>query len=167
MVDSELVYAADPMCSWCYGFAPELEQVRAELDIPFRMVMGGLWVGARAQPLTTDLKRYLRHAWDNVAAQSGQPFAFDLLEWTDWRYDTEPACRAVVTMRAVAPQHEARFFNTLQYAFYAENRDLVDEFAYPDLLESYPVKAADFMLAFRSNDMREQTAADLDRKSVV
>ncbi len=110
---AELVYVADPMCSWCYGFGPELEKVREQLsDHPVRMVMGGLWVGSRAQPLSDQLRTYLGETWDAVHRHSGQPFNKGLLDWDDWTYDTEKACRAVVTMRLLAPDHEARFFTT-------------------------------------------------------
>ncbi len=158
--DAELIYAADPMCSWCYGFGPELERLLADHVLPLRLVMGGLWVGSRVQPLTEQLRRYLHQAWTNVGSRSGQPFRFDLLTWEDWVYDTEPACRAVVTMRRLHPESTLRFFTTLQYAFYAENRDITDEFVYPELLESYPVDAESFMLTYRSGEIEELTRAD-------
>lgn len=159
--DIRLIYVADPMCSWCYGFAPELERTLADTPAECRIVMGGLRIGTHAQPLTPDLKRYLEHAWSNVGSKSGQPFAFDLLDWDEsWIYDTEPSCRAVVTMRTLAPGMEHRFFGTLQHAFYAENRDLTDEFIYPRLLNSYPVDVEDFMTMFRSREILEATRAD-------
>ena len=39
----QLVYVADPLCSWCYGFGPELTRLleripQAKVDL----VMGGL-----------------------------------------------------------------------------------------------------------------------------
>ena len=39
-----LYYVADPMCSWCFGFAPELAAIRAGLPAHIRLeyVMGGL-----------------------------------------------------------------------------------------------------------------------------
>lgn len=159
-MDAELVYAADPMCSWCYGFAPELEHLLSRHSIPMRLVMGGLWVGGRTQPLTEALRRYLHRAWTNVHERSGQPFSFDLLMWDDWEYDTEPACRAVVTMRRLHPESEHRFFSSLQYAFYAENRDITDAFVFPELLESFPVDTESFMLTYHSMETEELTRAD-------
>ncbi len=162
--DTELIYVADPMCSWCYGFAPELERFLADKPIPSRLVMGGLWVGARVQPLTEQLKRYLRHAWGNVGAMSGQPFTYDILEWSEeWVYDTEPACRAVVTMRELDPTAVHRFFNTLQYAFYAENRDITDDFVFASLLEGYRVDVDTFRLTYGSREVQEQTRQDFDQ----
>ncbi len=39
----ELIYVGDPMCSWCWGIAPQLDTlVRTHPDIPLRIVVGGL-----------------------------------------------------------------------------------------------------------------------------
>ena len=96
----------------------------------------------------------------STSSISNQPFSFDLLERDGWFYDTEPACRAVVTMRTMSPEHEKQFFAMLQYAFYGDSRDLTDEYIFADFLESYPVEVADFMLQFRSQEMRDATQAD-------
>lgn len=51
-----LIYVADPMCSWCYGFGPQLADLRARLadtlgaPVPVTLVTGGLRPGQR-EPL--------------------------------------------------------------------------------------------------------------------
>ena len=40
---TRLIYVADPMCSWCWGFQPVLESVRKILEGDgIQYVMGGL-----------------------------------------------------------------------------------------------------------------------------
>ena len=60
-----LYYFADPMCSWCYGFAPVMDKVRkafgAQFDI--RLVMGGLRPGKLAEPMTPARARLMRQHW--------------------------------------------------------------------------------------------------------
>ena len=43
-MSARLLYVVDPMCSWCYGFAPVLDAVRGKLraDVSMDLVMGGL-----------------------------------------------------------------------------------------------------------------------------
>jgi putative protein-disulfide isomerase len=57
-----LYYFADPMCSWCYGFAPVMDKLRkafgAQFDI--RLVMGGL--KARQARRTHDARARAAHA---------------------------------------------------------------------------------------------------------
>ncbi len=40
----ELIFVLDPMCSWCWGFAPVIEQLRETQadNYNFSLVMGGL-----------------------------------------------------------------------------------------------------------------------------
>jgi len=48
---AHLLYVADPMCSWCWGFAPVIADICAAFGdrLPVRPVMGGLrpgtWLG--------------------------------------------------------------------------------------------------------------------------
>ncbi len=121
------IYVADPMCSWCWGFAPvvaaiaELAAGRAEI----RVVVGGLRVGPR-EPMRDRDKDYVRHHWQAVANETGQPFAWSFFEREGFVYDTEPACRAVVAVRSLAPDAALGFLAAVQRAFYAENRDVTD-----------------------------------------
>ena len=47
MTKNQLVYFADPMCSWCYGFSPVIAALaeRFEDRLPLQVVMGGLRAG--------------------------------------------------------------------------------------------------------------------------
>ena len=42
--DRTLVYIADPMCSWCWGFAPVIDELVREFagQLSLRVVAGGL-----------------------------------------------------------------------------------------------------------------------------
>ena len=151
--DTELIYVGDPMCSWCWGIAPELDSLVSSFpDLPLRIVVGGLRPGPNAQTVGPELAGFLAHHWEEVEARSGQPFDRTLLERHGWSYDTEPACRAVVVMRELAPHETFRFFKRLQRAFYAEGRPVWDPGAYEQLIEGFDVDASEFLDAFGSQD---------------
>ncbi len=158
--DLEFVYVGDPMCSWCWGFAPVLESLQARYDIPIRTVVGGLRPGPSAEPLTARMRRYLIHHWEQVAARSGQPFDQAGLDRDDWVYDTELPARAVVTMREVSPDETLPFFTRLQRAFYAERVDVTDPSAYPPLVEGFPVDAGTFMDRLETDASRDAAWRD-------
>lgn len=160
--EASIVYIADPMCSWCYGFGPQFDRFIENHPLPVRLVMGGLYVGARAPALDEEMRAYLRETWARVEKMSGRPFSLALLDRHGWTYDTEWSCRAVVAMRSLAPGNELRFLSLLQRAFYQDGVDLTDDFAYPELLAGFPVDVADFMLIVRSEENREQTRADFE-----
>jgi putative protein-disulfide isomerase len=118
-----LIYIGDPMCSWCYGFGIPLTQVLAgHPDLQVQLVLGGLRA-YNTQVMDAALKAKLRSAWAGVAERSGQPFSQALFERDDFIYDTEPACRAVVTVREHAPHLALAMYHAIQQAFYADGRD--------------------------------------------
>jgi putative protein-disulfide isomerase len=118
-----LIYIGDPMCSWCYGFGLPLTQVLAgHPDLQVQLVLGGLRA-YNTQVMDAALKAKLRSAWAGVAERSGQPFSQALFERDDFIYDTEPACRAVVTVREHAPHLALAMYHAIQQAFYADGRD--------------------------------------------
>jgi putative protein-disulfide isomerase len=124
--ENQLLYVADPMCSWCWGFTPVIDTVRKNYlpRIGLRLIMGGLRPGAAAAPLDAHLKTYLREAWATVHARTGQPFARGFFEREGFLYDTEPAARAVVTVRQLQREGEYDYFRALQEAFYACDEDV-------------------------------------------
>jgi len=158
-LDLELVYVGDPMCSWCWGFAPVVERLDAVTPLPLRIVAGGLRPGPLAEPIER-IRGHLEHHWAQVAAKTGQPFDHRILGRPDWVYDTMPADTAVVTMRTLAPDETLRFFTTLQRAFYAEGVDITDDEQYRTLVAGFPVDEEQFMTLVRSEEMRAATEAD-------
>ncbi|MGH8874433.1 MAG: DsbA family protein, partial [Acidimicrobiia bacterium] len=158
--ERELIYVGDPMCSWCWGIAPELERFRARHELPLRVVVGGLRPGPAAEPLDERLGRFLSKEWRHIEEVTGQPFDHSTLERTGWLYDTEPAGRAVVTMRTLDEQAALSFFERVQRAFYAEAVDVTDLDAYPALLPGFGVDPAAFMDLLRSEESRRAAWRD-------
>ncbi|MCP5420080.1 MAG: DsbA family protein [Gammaproteobacteria bacterium] len=120
-----ILYIGDPMCSWCWGFTPVLDRLREQLlpHVGFRLMVGGLRPGKAAVPLDTVFREQLRHHWRAVQERTGQPFAWEGLERRQFIYDTEPAARAVVTVRQLAAELEYAYFRAAQEAFYALGQD--------------------------------------------
>jgi putative protein-disulfide isomerase len=124
----KLILVADPMCSWCYGFGKEmsaLQQRHPEMSL--EIVLGGLLAG------NTDLldetgKWFRLTHWAKVEQASGLPFNREgLMARTNFVYDTEPVCRAVVTARLLAPTADLlTIFRAFQHAFYVDALDTTD-----------------------------------------
>ena len=154
-----LIYFADPMCSWCYGFAPEITRLTSETNkkLEFQLVMGGLRPGGKER--ISDMDDFLKHHWDQVHQRSGQPFRYEILSNEDFIYDTEPACRAVVTIRTLDPQSEFDYFKKVQTAFYYENKDTNDPQTFADLAPGN-IEPEIFLEAFHSESMVSKTRGD-------
>lgn len=125
---THLVYVADPMCSWCYGFGPELQGVLEALpDAKLDLIMGGLRA-YNTEPMN-DEKRASTHVhWHHVAEASGLPFSDLGMTQPGFVYDTEPSCRAVVATRTLAEDVPGfptlKVFHAIQHAFYAQGQDV-------------------------------------------
>lgn len=162
-LDLEFIYVGDPMCSWCWGFAPVLADIRTRYRIPIRTVVGGLRPGPSAEPLNDEMRGFLAHHWEQVAERSGQPFDHAGLDREEgWVYDTELPARAVVTMRDLAPDETLDFFTRLQRAYYAETVDITDRETYPALIEPFEVDAETFMERFDDEDSRRSAWGDFE-----
>ncbi len=157
----EFIYVGDPMCSWCWGFAPVLERMTEVYDIPIRVVVGGLRPGSEGEALDDRVAATLAHHWEQVAHASGQPFDHGFLERRDgWVYDTETPAIAVAVMRELSPGDTLRFHTRLQQAFYAEGVDITDSAVYPALLEGFDVDRTKFSEMLASDEWRKAAWRD-------
>lgn len=157
MAATTLVYIGDPMCSWCWGFAPALEELVETTGADVEVVVGGLRPGPAAEPLAGGLRRYLEREWGAIAERTGQPFDTGILEelGADWVYDTETADMAVVQMRAMAPDQTLPFFFRVQSAFYAERTDVTDPDTYRTLVKGFDVDPGGFVAGLQDEELRK------------
>jgi putative protein-disulfide isomerase len=162
-VAARLLYVADPMCSWCWGFAPVLERLHDDFELPVEVIVGGLRPGPAAEPLDSGLRTYLRSTWTQIAQVTGQPVDLAPLDWEGWLYDTELPALAVVATRWLAPERELDMFTRLQRAFYAEAVDVTSEEAYPPLVESVGLDLDAFRARMSSDENKQEAWHDFDR----
>jgi putative protein-disulfide isomerase len=161
-----LIYIADPMCSWCYGFGKTMDMLLAEpgdaAPLQLALVMGGL------RPYTTEpmppgrADEIFGH-WRHVHEATGLPFAQvpnTALHLPGFVYDTEPASRALVSVRALSPKHQWRYFKEVQKAFYADAKDVTQAGVLADLAEPLGLPRDKFLEVFESIAMRDATRQD-------
>ncbi len=156
-----LVYFADPMCSWCWGFAPVIEAVARAYGarLPVRVVMGGLRPGTTT-PMPQKARAEIRHHWDAVAQASGQAFDYRLLDREDFIYDTDPAARAVVLARRLEPAVALALLGRLQRGFYAEGRDITAPAVLAEIAAALGFDRAAFEAGLAEPALKEETARD-------
>ncbi|CAJ0715561.1 hypothetical protein LMG6871_01493 [Ralstonia edaphis] len=166
-----LIYVADPMCSWCYGFGPQLADLRKRLadtlgaQVPVTLITGGLRPGQR-EPMAADKRDEILHHWHAVAERSGMPFDQSpevAMRREGFVYDTEPACRAVVMAREHWAEDDERVlavFHAIQHAFYAAGRDTTQADVLRDVALANGVEADHFDAVFDTDALRNETRED-------
>lgn len=160
----KLHYISDPMCSWCWGFAPVMDAIRTDFceSLDIQLIVGGLRPGTK-EPLTTQWRDTVLHHWHEVHKATGQPFNFEFAMPDGWRYDTEPADRAVVAVRQLEARSAIDYLEVVQRAFYAENRDVTDEAVLADLADDVGVTRYEFVEKFNDEQTKWSTQSDFAR----
>lgn len=157
----EIIYVGDPMCSWCWGFAPVLRQIRDHYDAvaPMRVIVGGLHA-FETEPMSDPYKATIRSHWEQVAAATGQPFNYAFFDRQGFVLDTEPACRATVTVRNIKPGSVWSFYESIHKGYYVEDSDTTALTTFMAYAEREGVDGAQFRGMFESDAMRQETLAD-------
>lgn len=159
-----LIYVADPICSWSYGFGKELAALRAmHPELSLHIVTGGSHTGLGLQ----GRQMRLRH-WERVQANTGLPFdraAF--LARGHVVDDSEPASRAFVAARRLEPRADLlAVLRRLQHAFYAEGRDIANGWTLAEVVvgelqaQGLDIATPRFEAEWRSEGARMETRAD-------
>ena len=156
---TKLIYVGDPMCSWCWGFAPEIKTLADEF--PVEVVVGGLRPGPSAQELDDRMADFLRSHWVEIAERTGQPFDTKFLERRDgWVYDTEPPAVAVALIRESHETSTLDYFTEVQHAFYADGRDITDYDVLTDLAAPHGVDVDRFRADLDTPEAKKRAWAD-------
>jgi putative protein-disulfide isomerase len=155
------IYFADPMCSWCYGFAPVMRQLRRRYgDVAqVRLVMGGLRPGT-TETMPEKARRGLVHHWEEIGALTGQPFDAALADQEGFVYDTDPAARAVVLARRTSMDAGLDYLEAAHRAFYAQGRDVTKPDVLGDIAAEQGFDRAAFLTALADEGLGRETWRD-------
>ena len=102
-----LYYVLDPMCSWCYGFAPTWKKVLNNLskDIKIVYVHGGLAPHSN-EPMSLDIQNMLQNIWKQIENEVGASFNYDFWTKCKPRRSTYLACQASMSARLQGKEYE-------------------------------------------------------------
>jgi putative protein-disulfide isomerase len=158
---NRLIYVHDPMCSWCWGFRPNFENLCKHLPagLSVTRLLGGL-APDNDQPMPAELQSKLQDTWRRIRTRiPGTRFNFDF--WRDChpRRSTWPACRAVIAARQYAPSLESPMIEAIQRAYYLEARNPSDTDTLAALASQLGLDAVDFAIrldAAETHDILEQ-----------
>jgi putative protein-disulfide isomerase len=159
-----VIYVGDTMCSWCYGFAPEMDKfIKLHPELKVRLVQGGL------RPNNTEkiygMQDFLLSHWKEIEERTGQPFTYDILKDENFVYDTEPASRAVVVARMIDETKEWAFFKKVQIAFYKENKDTSKLATYLEIAKELGLDIDKFTKLFDTDEAKYATKSDFQLAS--
>ena len=123
-----LIYAHDPMCSWCWGFARAYDELidRLPQGVEVVRILGGLAPDSD-DPMPEEMKDYLSQTWATIQARiPGTEFNFDYWTQCQPRRSTYPACRGVISARQQGAEWDVIMSRAIQHAYYLHARNPSD-----------------------------------------
>ena len=164
MTTHTLIYVADPMCSWCWGFSPVLEEIRRLYHgrVTFQLMLGGLRPG-NTERFDESRRAYILQHWHAVHERTGQPFNFDFQMGPTFTYDTEPASRATVVIRQLVPGKEWDFLRSVQEAFYVQNADITKTEILEEIALTLGMETLQFRQVFHDSQTKQFVWDEFDQ----
>jgi putative protein-disulfide isomerase len=156
-----LWYFADPMCSWCWGFAPVISAIHDAYSerIKIALMLGGLRPGT-TESVTASFRAEILHHWQDVHRLTGQPFRFDGAMPDGFVYDTEPPSRAVIVVSELNPREIFPYFISLQEAFYVQQKDITQAKTLAALAAEHHIETDQFLGRFFSEEAKKKTQSN-------
>lgn len=150
-----LYYVHDPMCSWCWGFKPVLEQLKESLPDEIKLVylLGGL-APDNNSPMPDSMKSNIMSTWRHIQETiPGTQFNYDFWKNNIPKRSTYPACRAVL---AAAKQNYNKSFEmitAIQEAYYLNAKNPSDINILKDLAIKIGLNSEQFNADIESNEI--------------
>ena len=152
-----LWYFVDPMCSWCWGFAPTFEKIKETFEDQVRIaiIMGGLRPGGK-DPVTTKFRDDILHHWHEVEKMTGAGFNFEDAMPEGFIYNTEIPSRAIIAVSEILSEEIYSYYKTLQEAFYRDSVDITQEAQLVMFAERHGIEPEKFRESFHSDAMHNK-----------
>lgn len=158
-----LYYILDPMCSWCYAFAPTWKKLLNNLadDVHVKYVYGGLAPHCD-EDMPQSMQDMLQGTWRSIEQRVGTKFNYDFWTKCKPRRSTYLACQACVAARIQNKEYD--MIEAIQYAYYQNASNPSDR----DTLELCATKINLDVKKFSSDLESQETIslfhADLDKR---
>jgi putative protein-disulfide isomerase len=158
-----ILYVYDPMCGWCYGFDPVMEQVGNEWGdrFQFHVVSGGMITGDRQGIIAPHMAQYILNTVPRLEKMTGMKFGDTFLaalrNGTYYASSVRPS-RAMVVFRGMRPDSAIAFAHAMQKELFLHGRGLEDDATYIGLCGSLGLDGEAFIKAL--NDTASLVAAE-------
>jgi putative protein-disulfide isomerase len=124
---AKVVFVTDPMCSWCWGMADEIDRARraAAHEFEFDCLLGGINVDS-THAISDFARARLADVWRRVNRVTGATFGSGLPAG-DFVYNSIPACIAGEAVRELTRAPPFEFVRRLQRRFFIDGLDVADD----------------------------------------
>jgi putative protein-disulfide isomerase len=161
-----VTYLFDPLCGWCYGASPVIQQLGQHHAVTLELAPSGLFAGGGR---TMDAA-FADFAWSNdqrIAKLTGQRFTeayrSQVLGRLGSRFDSTAATLALTAVSLSEPLRELETLKVLQEARYVQGLDTCDLSVVENLLRDQGLAAAADRLAASDTDLLAANTARMQK----
>ncbi|MFD9211216.1 DsbA family protein [Streptomyces sioyaensis] len=163
MERTQLTYAFDAYCGWCYGFGPALHEFAdANADrIDLRVLSGGLFTGPRALPVAA--YPHIPAANTRISELTGVTFGPGyerVLAEGNRVMDSTDAATGLAALRSQQGANALDAAAAMQRAWYIDGRSLSDVQVYRDIAAGLGLDAEAVAVAYGAPVARARAEAD-------
>ena len=162
-----LAYLFDPLCGWCYGASPAIQQLGQHPTIRLELAPTGLFAGVGGRTLDAAFAEY---AWSNdqrIEKLTGQRFSEDyrtqVLGQYGSRFDSGTTTLALTAVALTAPERELEALKAVQEARYIHALDTGAVPVVAQLLRDMGLDAAADRLAAGDAALQAANAAHIHK----
>ena len=144
-MSTTVTYLFDPLCGWCYGASPAIQQLAQDASVSLALAPTGMFSGGGR---TMDAA-FADYAWSNdlrIAKLTGQRFTeayrANVLGKLGSRFDSTTATLALCAVALTEPARELEALKVLQEARYVQGLDTADVEVVAQLLRGLGLAAA-------------------------
>lgn len=157
---AKLYYVYDPMCSWCWGYAPTWKRIEAELTpyLGIQYVLGGLAPDSDV-PMPVDMQTQIASYWHKIESDLGTSFNHDFWSLNVPKRSTYPACRAVLAARKQRSERE--MYHAIQQAYYLDAKNPSEPEVLLEVAEQIELETDAFRKDFFSDEIKQLLAKEI------
>jgi len=156
-----LYYFHDPMCSWCWGYRPAWQALKASLPAGVRVenILGGLAADSD-EPMPVELQAHIKGHWRHIESELGTAFNFDFWAENQPRRSTCQACRAVLSARRQGL--EEAMIEAIQRGYYLRAMNPSNDEVLAQLAREIGLDEAEFCDDLMSEDVQQQLTEQIE-----
>lgn len=150
----KIYYVYDPLCGWCFAYAPVIEKISEEFKdkIEFVIIPGGMIARDNQTPIGV-MAPYLLKAIPELEQISGtkigKPF-IDMVKDGSYIPSSYKPSLAMVVFKSFHTGHDLEYSFKVQHAYFVDGKDLANDSLYMQLALSFGVEPSMFLT--RMND---------------
>jgi len=160
-----VIYVFDPMCGWCYGFDPVMEDAAAQYAdrVHFQVISGGMITGSRQGIISPDFSQYILNTVPRLEQMTGVKFGevyLNRLRNGTCYASSERPSRALAIFREKHPDKAISVANAMQRALFLDGMSLEEDATYQVLCRQFGIDADKFLGQLDSQGARVASEQD-------